>query len=291
MDTGNFRGFEVAVHEPGIAVITFNQPERLNGFTQGAKRDLIEALLQAQMDDSVRVVVITGSGRAFCAGDDITGRRPPEGATALVPNIPGGHNNEIGTYEGLRNISQPVNLALRNLDKLSIAAINGIAIQTGLSLALSCDFRLASREAKLGSATLRFGLLPDEGGQYLLVQLMGVAKTMDFLMRKRIVSADEAMELGLLHEVCAPGELMDRAMALATELANGPQVSMRLLKRTIYNAAEMTLAHAFDDIAAKTAISDHHPDSREGIAAWKEHREPNFNAWIPARGSEFRGNY
>lgn len=291
MDTGNFRGFEVAVQDPGIAVITFNQPERLNGFTQGAKRDLIETLLQAQMDDSIRVVVITGSGRAFCAGDDITGRRPPEGATALVPNIPGGHNNEIGTYEGLRNISQPVNLALRNLDKLSIAAINGIAIQTGLSLALSCDFRLASREAKLGSATLRFGLLPDEGGQYLLVQLMGVAKTMDFLMRKRIVSADEAMDLGLLHEVCEPAELMDRTMALATELANGPQVSMRLLKRTIYNAAEMTLAHAFDDIAGKTAISDHHPDAREGIAAWKEHRDPAFNEWIPARGGEFRGNY
>lgn len=291
MDTGNFRGFEVAVQDPGIAVITFNQPERLNGFTQGAKRDLIETLLQAQMDDSIRIVVITGSGRSFCAGDDITGRRPPEGATALVPNIPGGHNNEIGTYEGLRNISQPVNLALRNLDKLSIAAINGVAIQTGLSLALSCDFRLASREAKLGSATLRFGLLPDEGGQYLLVQLMGVAKTMDFLMRKRIVSADEAMELGLLHEVCEPGELMDRTMALATELANGPQVSMRLLKRTIYNAAEMTLAHAFDDIAGKTAISDHHPDAREGVAAWKDHRAPVFNAWIPARGSEFRGNY
>lgn len=291
MDTGNFRGFEVTVEEPGIAVITFNQPERLNGFTQGAKRDLTETLLQAQMDDSVRVVVITGSGRAFCAGDDITGRHPPAGATALVPPIPGGHNNEIGTYEGLRNISQPVNLALRNLDKLSIAAINGVAIQTGLSLALAADFRIAARPAKLGSATLRFGLLPDEGGQFLLVQLMGVAKTMDFLMRKRIVSADEALELGLVHEVTEPEDLMGRTMALAAEFANGPQVSMRLLKRSIYNAAEMSLAHAFDEIAAKTAISDHHPDSREGVAAWKEHREPKFNQWIPARGSEHRDAY
>lgn len=291
MDTGNFRGFEVTVQDPGIAVVTFNQPERLNGFTQGAKRDLVETLLQAQMDDSVRVVVITGSGRAFCAGDDITGRRPPEGSAALVPPIPGGHNNEIGTYEGLRNLSQPVNLALRNLDKLSIAAINGVAIQTGLSLALAADFRIAAREAKLGSATLRFGLLPDEGGQFLLVQLMGVAKTMDFLMRKRIVSAEEALELGLVHEVTEQGALMDRTMALATELANGPQVSMRLLKRSIYNAAEMTLTHAFDEIAAKTAISDHHPDSREGVAAWKEHREPRFNQWIPARGSEQRDAY
>lgn len=280
MEQGNFRGFEVAVHDPGVAVITFNQPERLNGTTQEMKRDLVETLLQAQMDDQVRVVVITGTGRGFCAGDSLGGPPPTGTTTALVPPIPGGHNNAIGTYEGLRAISQPLNVALRQLDKLSIAAINGVAIQTGLSLALACDFRIASTAARLGSATLRFGLLPDEGGQFLLVQVMGVAKTMDFLMRKRIVSAEEALELGLVHEVCAPEELMGRAMALAHELADGPQVSMRLLKRTIYNAAEMTFAHALDDIAAKTAITDHHPDSREGVAAFREKREPHFNRWI-----------
>ncbi|MGB4863853.1 MAG: enoyl-CoA hydratase-related protein, partial [Tepidiformaceae bacterium] len=163
----------------------------------------------------------------------------------------------------------------------SIAAVNGIAIQTGMSLALSCDFRIASKEARLGSATLRFGLLPDEGGQFLLVQLMGVARTMDFLMRKKIVPAAEALELGLVNEVVEPDQLMVRTMELARELANGPQVSMRLLKRTIYNAAEMTFAHALDDIAGKTAISDHHPDSREGVAAFRERREPNFNSWLP----------
>ena len=280
MEQGNFRGFEVAVHEPGIAVITFNQPERLNGTTQEMKRDLVETLLQAQMDDQVRVIVITGTGRGFCAGDSLGGPAPTGTSKALVPDIPGGHNNAIGTYEGLRAISQPLNVALRQLDKISIAAINGVAIQTGLSLALACDFRIASTSARLGSATLRFGLLPDEGGQFLLVQMMGVAKTMDFLMRKRIVSAEEALELGLVHEVTAPDALMERSMALARELANGPQVSMRLLKRTIYNAAEMTFAHALDDIAAKTAITDHHPDSREGVAAFREKREPKFNKWI-----------
>ena len=109
---------------------------------------------------------------------------------------------------------------------------------------------------------------------------MGVAKTMDFLMRKKIVSAEEALDLGLVHEVVESAELMERTMVLATELATGPQVSMRLLKRTIYNAAEMTWAHALDDIAAKTAISDHHPDAREGVAAFRERREPKFNAWL-----------
>lgn len=278
MEAGNFRGFELTLHDPGITLITFNQPERLNGMTQEMKRDLVETLLQAQMDDAVRVVIFTGSGRAFSAGDDVTGRPVPRnGATALVPKIGGGHGTPIGTYDGLRALSQPLNLAVRNLDKLTIAAINGVAIQTGLSLALACDFRIASTEARLGSGTLRFGLMPDEGGQYLLVQLLGVAKTMDFLMRNRIVSASEALESGLVHEVAPPEQLMDRTMKLASELADGPQVAMRLLKRSVYNAAEMTFAHALDEIAAKTAISDHHADAREGLAAFREKRRPRFN--------------
>jgi 2-(1,2-epoxy-1,2-dihydrophenyl)acetyl-CoA isomerase len=281
MREGNFRGFEVRLHDPGIALITMNQPERLNGTTQPMKRDLIETITQAQMDDRVRVVVITGSGRAFCAGDDMSGRpRPSEGVEALMPDIPGGHQNPIGTYEGLRWLSQPLNAAMRSLDKLTIAAINGIAIQTGFSLALSCDFRIAASSARMGSATLRFGLLPDEGGQFLVTQLIGVAKAMDFFMRNRILTATEALELGLVHEVVSPEELPERAMAMAVELANGPQVSMRLLKRSIYNAAEQTFAQALDDIAAKTAISDHHTDAREGVTAFREKRPAKFNAWL-----------
>jgi 2-(1,2-epoxy-1,2-dihydrophenyl)acetyl-CoA isomerase len=278
METGKFRGFEVSMHDPGIAVVAFDRPERLNGMTRHVKRDLVETLLQAQMDDAVRVIVLTGSGRAFSAGDDITGR-PVEfpRARALVPDIPAGHNHPTGTYNGLRALSQPLNVAVRSLDKLTIAAVNGVAIQTGLSLALACDFRIASTEAKLGSATLRFGFLPDEGGQFLLVQLMGVAKTMDFLMRQRIVSAAEALELGLVHEVVAPAELMQRTMGLARELAEGPQVAMRMLKRSIYNAAELTFAQALDEIAAKTAVSDHHPDALEGMKAFQEKRRPRFN--------------
>jgi 2-(1,2-epoxy-1,2-dihydrophenyl)acetyl-CoA isomerase len=276
MLTGKFRGFDVSEHDPGIALITFNQPDRLNGMRQQTKRDLVELLLQAQMDDSVRVVVFTGSGRAFSAGDDITGRAVQDDGSALVPEIGRGHSTPIGTYDALRGVSQALNLAIRNLDKLSIAAINGVAIQTGLSLALACDFRIASTEARLGSGTLRYGLLPDEGGQFLLVQLLGVARTMDFLMRNRIVGGEEAKDLGLVHEVTAPDALMERTMALARELAAGPQVAMRLLKRSIYNAAELSFAHACDEIAAKTAISDYHPDAREGVAAFREKRQPRF---------------
>ena len=281
MDTGDFFGFNVAVRDPGIAWFQFNTPERLNGMTASIKRDLVEAITQAQMDNAVRIVVFTGSGRAFCAGDDLKGyQNATIDGRQLVPEIGHGHDNHLGTYNGLRTISQRVNTAVRDLDKLSIAAINGVAIQTGFSLALACDFRIAARGARVGSATLRFGLLPDEGGQYLLVQHMGIAKTIDFLMRKRIILAEEAQQLGLVHEVVQPDSLEQATMDLATELANGPQVSMRLLKRSIYNAAEMTWERSLDEIAAKTAISDHHSDAREGVASFREKRSAKFNAWL-----------
>ena len=280
MDTGEFRGFNVTLRDPGIAWFQFSTPERLNGMTATIKRDLVEAVTQAQMDNGVRVLVFTGSGRAFCAGDDLKGYGAKIPGEALVPEISHGHDSAIGTYNGLRTISQRVNTAIRGLDKLTIAAINGVAIQTGFSLALSCDFRIAAQGARMGSATLRFGLLPDEGGQYLLVQLMGVARTMDFLMKKRIVEADEALALGLVNEVVAADELEARAMDLATEFANGPQVSMRLLKRSVYNAAEMNWEQSLDEIAAKTGISDHHPDAREGVRAFHEKRQARFNDWL-----------
>src|SRR3954449_8268745 len=194
MDAGTFEGFSTALEEPAILVVTFDRPETMNASTIGMKRDLVELLTRAQMDDQVRVLVFTGSGRAFWAGDDMKSYgRATTGS--LVGPIGAGHQTPLGTYDALRAISQAVNVAVRNLDKLTVAAINGFAIQTGFSFALACDFRIAARSARLGSATLRFGLLPDEGGHWLLVQQLGVARSMDFLMRKRIVTAEEALQL------------------------------------------------------------------------------------------------
>ncbi len=277
MDIGNFTGFEVTLREPGIAWFRFTTPERLNGMTTGIKRDLVEAVTQAQMDNAVRVLVFTGSGRAFCAGDDLKAYSAADlPGTRLTSPIPPGHDSALGTYAGLRTISQRLNSAVRSLDKLTVAAINGVAIQTGFSLALCCDFRIAAAGARVGSATLRFGLLPDEGGQHLLVQHLGLARALDFLMRKRIVDAGEALELGLVHQVVPPEQLEPAAMELAEELSRGPQVAMRLLKRSLYNAAELTWEQSLDDIAARTAVTDHHPDAREGVKAFREKREPKF---------------
>jgi 2-(1,2-epoxy-1,2-dihydrophenyl)acetyl-CoA isomerase len=275
--SSQFTGFDTTVEEPGIVVVTFDNPETLNASTAPMKRDLVEVLTQVQMDDGLRVVVFTGRGRAFWAGDDMSGRQP-DGAHAVVPSIHRGHHSAMGTYNGLRVISQSVNTAVRNLDKLTVAAINGFAVQTGFSLALAADFRLAGRSATMGSGTLRFGLLPDEGGQYLLVQHLGVAGAMDFMMRKRMVDAEEALRLGLVHEVVDDDALMPAALALARELAEGPQVAMRMLKRSIYLAWEQTWSQSLEDIAARTAVTDHHPDANEGGQAFRQKRQPQFNA-------------
>ncbi len=278
MDAGTFEGFSTTLEEPGILTVTFDRPESMNASTIGMKRDLVELLTRAQMDDAVRVLVFTGTGRAFWAGDDM--KAYADTAGAVMGPIGAGHDTPLGTYDALRTVSQAVNVAVRNLDKLTVAAINGFAIQTGFSFALACDFRIAARSARLGSATLRFALLPDEGGQWLLVQHLGVARTMDFLMRKRIVSADEALELGLVHEVTADDDLAGAAVDLARELADGPQVAMRLLKRSIYGAAELSFPHALEDIAAKTAISDHHADAKAGARSFREKQPARFNEWL-----------
>ena len=271
-------GFRTETHAPGILVVTLDRPERLNAFTQAMKRDLIELVTAAQMDDAVRVIVFAGAGKAFCAGDDLG--RYSDDAPDSVPKIGAGHGTPMGTAAALRVYSQALNVAVRGLDKITIAAINGPAIQTGLSLALSCDFRIGSTKARLGSATLRFALLPDEGGHYLLVQHLGLARALDFLMRKKIATADEALALGLLNDVVPEDELMPRTLALAEEMANGPQVAMRMLKRSVYNAAESSFALALEDIAARTAVTDHHPDAKDGAKSFAEKRPPRFNAWL-----------
>jgi 2-(1,2-epoxy-1,2-dihydrophenyl)acetyl-CoA isomerase len=275
---GSYQGFDVAVRPPGVAIVTFRHEERLNAMSAGARQDLVNVLDRAQLDEAVRVVVFAATGRGFAAGvnNRVSGPEDP----TLVPPIPSHRHEPIELYSRLRLHAQELPRAIRRLDKLTISAVNGFAIQLGLSIVLASDFAIAARSAQLGSATLRMGWLPDEGGHWLLVEHLGVKRALDFVIRRRVVSAEEAAELGLVTEVVDDDDLMPRALALAEELASGPQVAMRLLKRAVYNAAHLTFDQAGDEIAAKTAISDFHLDALEGSAAFYARETVVFNKWL-----------
>jgi 2-(1,2-epoxy-1,2-dihydrophenyl)acetyl-CoA isomerase len=275
---GDYQGFRVAVEDPGVAIVTLTNPERLNAMSAGTRRDLVEVLDLAQLDDAVRVVLFTATGRGFVAGvnNRATGPEDP----TLVPPIPAHGHEPVDLYSRLRLHGQALPQAIRRFDKLTIAAVNGYAVQLGLSIVLACDFAIAARSAQLGSATLRMGWQPDEGGHWLLVEHLGVKRALDFVMRKRIVDGEEAARLGLVTEVVDDDQLMPRARELATELAQGPQVAMRLLKRAVYNAEHLTFEQAGDDIASKTAISDFHRDALDGAPAFFEKRPAVFNRWL-----------
>ena len=273
-----YQGFGLRIDRRGRALVTFERPERLNAMSFATRRDLVEVLSSFQLDDRVRVVIITGTGKGFCAGAYL-GQAEEEpmlarGRTVKTQKTPVNLNGRLRTY------SQELVRTVRRLDKITIAAVNGYAIQIGLSLALACDFVIAAESAKLGSATLRMGYQPDEGGHWLLVEHLGVKGAIDFAMRKRIVGAEEALRLGLASEIVADDSLTARAYELAAELTDGPQVAMRLLKRAIYNAAHLTFDEAGEDITTRTAISDFHADAIEGWPAWARHETPVFNHWL-----------
>ncbi|CAN5360552.1 hypothetical protein BH10PSE1_BH10PSE1_08600 [soil metagenome] len=279
---GAYAGFRVDPVEdavsPGVVCIRFNQPDRLNAFSAAMKRDLMEALFRLSLAPEPRVLIFVGDGGVFSAGDDFRGYYDEDRWTeARSARIGERRTGGGGLYSRLGLLSQRLNATVRDLDLLTIAAIEGPCMQSGLSLALCCDFRIAAETSKIGSATLRFGYQPDENGHYLLLQHLGLAKTLEFLLRQKVVSGREALELGLLHQVATAGDVFASALALANELAEGPQVAMRLLKRAIYNAADLTFNQAGEDIASKTAISDHHPDAVEGVAAFRDKRKPRFN--------------
>lgn len=278
MIEGSYQGFEVTVDDGGVAVLTFTRPERLNAMSFGTKRDLCEVLTLAQLDDTVRVVVLTGTGRGFVAGvnNRLDGPEPP----TLVGDATSFNKIPINVYGRLTTYGQDPVRVIRRLNKITIAAVNGAAIQLGLSIVLACDFAVAARSARLGSATLRMGWQPDEGGHWLLVEHLGVKRALDFLLRKKIIDGDEAAALGLVTEAVDDDQLLGRAMELARELAAGPQVAMRLLKKAVYNAAQLTFDQAGDDIAAKTALSDFHADAQDGSVAFFEKRPPVFNRWL-----------
>jgi enoyl-CoA hydratase/carnithine racemase len=204
-----------------VARITLNRPEKLNAFTGTMREDLLAALEACEANDAVRCVVISGAGRAFCAGGDV----------AFMSGLQS--QNDTVTFRRLLDAGRAIVLRITSMTKPVIAAINGIAAGAGCNLALACDYRIASETAKLSQSFVRIGLQPDWGGTWLLPRLVGRSRAMEMMMTGRTVEAEEALALGLVDQVVPSSEFDAATEKLATTLAEAPPVAARSIKRAL----------------------------------------------------------
>jgi 2-(1,2-epoxy-1,2-dihydrophenyl)acetyl-CoA isomerase len=253
--------------EDRVAVITLNRPTKLNSYSEVMVHEILTALADARDDDEIRAIIITGAGRGFCSGGDIS-------RDFQYPARYRGHKME-SMLEMRENMHQLVTF-LRRFDKPTIAAINGPAVAGGLTLALSCDFRIAAESARLGDTSLKFALIPDEGGAYLFPKFMGLQNALKMSLFSEVYPARKAMELGLVTEVVADDQLMPTARAWAQRLAQGPPIAIRIAKRMMYKQETMELENALEDAALGTMVVNYCEDVKEGTAAFHEKRPPNF---------------
>ena len=244
----------------GIAAITLNRPQAMNAFTPQMNGELQHALKDADEDKGVRCLLLTGSGRAFCAGQDLKGRTP---------------ENKGSLGASLRERYNPIILRLRRTEKVSIAAVNGVAAGAGCNLALACDLRVASEEATFIQAFVKVGLAPDCGGSIILPRLVGLSKAMELLLLGEPVDANEALRIGLVAKVVPANDLAETAREIAERLARGPR-SIGLIKRAVNRAALSDLEGQLECEAYLQEIAGRSADFDEGVRAFLEKRQPVF---------------
>lgn len=253
--------------EGHVATITLNRPAKRNAYSETMVHEILEALGDARDDDGIRAAIVTGAGKGFCAGGDI-------GRDFQYPARYRGHR-----LESMLEMRENMHVLIRFLDRFDkpvIAAINGAAVAGGLTLALACDFRIAAESAKLGDTSLKFALIPDEGGAYFFPRFMGLDRALKMSLLAEVYSARQALELGLVTEVVADEELMTRARELAARLAEGPPIAIRVTKRMMYKQRSMQLDNALEDAAMATLATNYTDDVKEGTAAFHEKRKPEF---------------
>ena len=248
----------------GVATVTLNRPERLNAFTGEMHAELREALARIKTDASVRALLITGAGRGFCAGQDLS-ERMMSPATARA---------DVG--DSLEKNYNPLLKTLRALPMPVICAVNGVAAGAGCNLALACDVRLASSEARFGETFVRIGLSPDWGGTFHLPRLAGTAAALDLCWTGDLVGADDALRLGLVQRVYPAAEFDARWREYAAALAAAPATSVRAAKRALRSSFVRTLEQCLDAESSAQAACWASADSAEGLAAFVEKRAPRF---------------
>lgn len=247
--------------------ITLNRPARMNAYTTRMCEELVAALETYLRDDESRALILTGAGKGFCSGGDVSGE--DEHRSDLM-------QAQLSHGREMRDGMHRVILKLAQIDKPVIAALNGAAVAGGLTLALSCDMRLAANTAKLGDTSGRFGLLPDEGGAWLFPRAMGFDKALKMTLLGEVYDAATAKELGLVTEVVPAGELEAETLSLASRLAKGAPLAMRLAKQMMLRGRDMTLEQSLGDAAMAVMIANPSEDVREGVKAFFEKRTPTF---------------
>ena len=251
--------FEIADH---VATLTLDRPDKLNSFTAEMHVDLKDALARvADPGSGVRALLITGAGRGFCAGQDLSQRKGP-----AVPDL----------GETLETQFNPLIRALRALELPVLAAVNGVAAGAGISLALACDITLAARSASFLQAFARIGLVPDAGSTFFLPRLVGDARARGLAMLAEKISADEAAAWGLIWKVVDDDRLMPEATALARHLATQPTRGLALMKQALNRSAANDLDRQLDVERDLQRIAGRTEDYREGVAAFLEKRTAQF---------------
>lgn len=254
--------------EDGVAVLTLNRPERLNAWTGEMERTYFGLLEECRDRPDVRVIVVTGAGRGFCAGADMQ----------ELESIGEGGVETVAERHDLRAQSFPL-----TVPKPVIAAINGPVAGIGLVQALMCDIRFAAAGAKITTAFSRRGLVAEHGISWTLPRLVGPARALDLLFSARVILAEEAAEMGLVNRVVAPDELLDTTLDYARDLAtNCSPASMAAMKHQVYGDLERGVASSIEDANRLMLESFGRPDFVEGVTSFVERREPNF----PALGSD-----
>lgn len=247
----------------GVGVLTLNRPDTYNSWNQKMRDELRDAVRDIVDDDSLRVLVITGSGRAFSAGEDVRGMQ------GLA---------DIGT-KGFRRVARNIHNVFDEIEAMElpvIAAINGVAAGGGLELALSCDFRLAADSAKLGFPENNVGLIPGSGGCSRLVKLVGLARAKRLVMTGEMVTASRALELGLVEEVIPSGQLMPRAMELARQLAAKAPLALGLAKIVLNACLNVDPETGRNLERLGQSILKRTEDHAEGAKAFVDKRKPEF---------------
>lgn len=261
-------GYETLLVEKSesISRITLNRPSALNAINDTMGEELNAALKETDRDEKTRCLVITGAGRAFSAGEDVSSLKERYGSGSQLP---------LGDH--LRKKYHPMMLRIRNMEKPVIARLNGIAAGSGASLALACDIRIASEEAGLKQAFIGVGLVPDSGSSWFLTRLLGPGKALELIMTGETIGAQEAKNLGLISKVVPATELDKAVDELAHKFASGPTKALALSKRVVNRVSTLDLVDALEYEALHQEIAGRTGDHLEAVKAFLEKRQPKFS--------------